>query len=125
MLSIGLLAVTEVWVTSSRRQQLDELDWIGSQFKNAIGQYYEATPGVIVKTYPPSLHDLLLDKRYITVRRYLREIYRNPLTGTTAWTPVVAPDGGVRGALALTGIDPPLLTGIDPAVISSMDLDAA
>ncbi len=28
-------------------------------------------------------------------------------------------------ALALTGIDPPLLTGIDPAVISSMDLDAA
>ena len=28
-------------------------------------------------------------------------------------------------ALALTGIDPPLLTGIDPAVISSMDVDAA
>ena len=50
--------------------------------------------------------------------------------GAAGWRGIVAmsrmpADGYTIGALALTGIDPPLLTGIDPAVISSMDVDAA
>lgn len=97
VMAIGLLAVSEIWATSARRQKLVELDWIGAQFIRAIGSYYEATPGVVVKTYPASLHDLLEDRRYVTVRRYLRDIYLNPFTGKADWDLITTPEGGIRG----------------------------
>ncbi len=97
IMGVGLLAVSEVWVTSARRQRLVELDWIGAQFVQAIGGYYEATPGVIIKTYPLNLQDLLEDRRYLTVRRYLRQIYANPFSGKADWTLVITADGGFSG----------------------------
>lgn len=96
VLGIGLLAVSEVWVTSARRQKMVELDWIGGQFMQAIGSYYQATPGV-AKAYPATLQDLIEDRRYVTVRRHLRTVYANPFTGKPDWALVVAADGRVRG----------------------------
>ena len=96
VLSVGLLAVSEVWVTSARRSKLAELDWIGAQFTQAIGSYYQATPGA-AKVYPSSLQDLLDDRRYVTTRRHLRVVYANPFTGQTDWQLVLAADGRVRG----------------------------
>jgi len=96
VLSVGLLAVSEVWVTSARRSKLAELDWIGAQFTQAIGSYYQATPGT-AKVYPSSLQDLLDDRRYVTTRRHLRIVYANPFTGQADWQPVLAADGKLRG----------------------------
>jgi len=96
VLGIGLLAVSEVWVASARRSKLAELDWIGAQFTQAIGSYYYATPGA-TKVYPASLQDLILDRRYVTVRRHLRVVYANPFTGRADWRPVLAADGSIRG----------------------------
>ena len=96
VLGIGLLAVSEVWVTSARRQKLVELEWIGGQFTRAIGSYYQSTPGV-AKVYPLTLLDLIEDRRYVTVRRHLRAVYANPFTGKPDWELVVVGDGRVRG----------------------------
>jgi type II secretory pathway pseudopilin PulG len=96
VLGIGLLAVSEVWVTSARRQKLVELQWIGAQFTQAIGSYYQSTPGA-AKVYPKTLQDLIEDRRYVTVRRHLRTVYANPFTGKPDWELMVSGDGRVRG----------------------------
>lgn len=96
ILGIGLAAVAEVWVTSARRHKLAELEWIGAQFTQAIGSYYESTPGA-AKSYPSTLQDLIEDRRYLTTRRHLRTIYANPFSGKQDWELLVAADGRLRG----------------------------
>lgn len=107
VLGIGLLAVSEVWVTSARRQKLVQLDWVGGEFTRAIGSYYQATPGA-AKVYPKNLQELVQDQRYVTVRRHLRTIYINPFTGKADWALVLAGDGRIRGVRAVVpgdGVD--------------------
>ena len=96
VLGVGLVAASEVWVTSARRQKTEELDWIGAQFTQAIGSYYESTPAA-AKAYPQSLQELLEDRRNPTPRRHLRRLYRNPFTGKADWEFVKSADGRMRG----------------------------
>jgi type II secretory pathway pseudopilin PulG len=96
LMGLGLAAVSEVWVTSARRQKLVEFEWIGAQFARAIGSYYQSSPGA-AKAYPASLQELIDDRRYVTTRRHLRTIYANPFTGKQDWDLVVAADGRLRG----------------------------
>lgn len=99
VLSVGLLAGSEVWVTTARRERMQELDWVGAQFVQAIGSYYESSPGS-VKTFPPSLAALVDDRRFLTTRRHLRQIYRNPFTNQADWAIVLHPTGGIVGVRA-------------------------
>ena len=96
VLGVGLVAASEVWVTSARRQKTEELEWIGAQFTQSIGSYHESTPGA-AKAYPQSLQDLLEDRRNPTLRRHLRRAYRNPFTGKIDWEFVKTADGRIRG----------------------------
>jgi type II secretory pathway pseudopilin PulG len=96
VLGIGLMAASEVWVTTARRQRQVQLEWIGQQFQRGIGSYYEATPGLI-KRFPERLDDLLEDRRYPTVRRHLRQIYANPFTGSVDWELIRGPGGTIVG----------------------------
>src|SRR5258706_11200116 len=92
-----LLAVTsEVSSQSRQREKEKELLYVGGQFREAIALYYQRTPGT-VKRYPEKLEDLLEDKRYLSRQRYLRRIYRDPMTGSYDWGVVLGPDGGVAG----------------------------
>lgn len=95
LVGIGLLAASEVWVTVAHRQRRAQLDWIGRQFEQAIGSYFESSPGG-ARTYPGSLDQLLLDPRYPTARRHLRQLYADPFSGSTDWTLLRLPDGGIR-----------------------------
>jgi type II secretory pathway pseudopilin PulG len=104
VLGVGLLAASEVWVTSAKRQKMVELEWIGAQFTSAIGNYYQATPG-LVKSYPTSLQELLEDRRYATVRRHLRSLYPNPFTGQQDWEFLRSADGRIRGVRAVVRTD--------------------
>ena len=96
VLGVGLVAAAEVWVTSARRQKTEEIEWIGAQFTQAIGSYYESTPGA-AKAYPQSLQELLEDRRSPTIHRHLRRLYRNPFTGKPDWEFVKSADGRIRG----------------------------
>jgi alkylation response protein AidB-like acyl-CoA dehydrogenase len=92
----ALGAFAEAWSHARQREKEAELIWVGNQFKQAIGLYYQRSPGS-VKRYPEKLEDLLEDKRHLTTQRYLRKIYVDPMTGAADWERISAPEGGIMG----------------------------
>jgi hypothetical protein len=91
------LAVTAEWHTSvANSRRLAQLDWAGSQLRDAIGRYYEASPGS-ERQYPEQLEHLLLDPRFLYARRHLRELYAPPATIAKAWLLIPAAEGGIKG----------------------------
>jgi type II secretory pathway pseudopilin PulG len=96
VLGAGAAAAAQVWITQAQREREVELLFVGEQIRRAIGAYVEATPGG-ARQYPRSLEDLLQDRRYPLVRRYLRRVYPDPMTGAADWVIVRAPDGGIAG----------------------------
>jgi type II secretory pathway pseudopilin PulG len=99
IMGVGLLAVSEVWVTTAARYKRVQFEWVGAQYRQAIGGYYEASRGG-AKEFPAKLEDLLVDPRYPTTRRHLRVFYVNPFTGKPDWEPVRSGDGRIRGVRA-------------------------
>lgn len=84
------------WSQANQREKETELLFVGNEYRKAIMLYYEHTPGA-VKKYPAKLEDLLLDTRYVTPQRYLRKLYRDPITNRADWGLVMAPEGGIMG----------------------------
>lgn len=101
----ALGAVGEVWRTVQLREAERDLRFIGNEFRHAIGRYYESTPGQ-PKKYPRQLDDLLEDDRYPSIRRYLRRVYRDPITNRPEWGLIAAPDGGIAGVHSLSTAEP-------------------
>jgi type II secretory pathway pseudopilin PulG len=96
-----LAAGSEVWSHSRQREMEKELLFVGGQFREAIGLYYQRTPGA-VKRYPEKLEELLDDRRYLSLQRHLRKIYADPMTGKKQWGTVGAPGGGIMGVYSLS-----------------------
>lgn len=99
---VALVAVRAVPLveTFEQREKEDELLFIGQQFREAIKSYYESTPGT-VKRYPARLEDLLLDRRFVGVKRHLRRIYVDPMTQKAEWGLVRDSDGSIIGIHSL------------------------
>ncbi len=81
---IALSSVGMVWHQTMQREKEKELLFIGEQYRLAISNYHESTPSG-VKQYPKKLEDLLLDKRYPVVKRYLRRLYEDPMHPKQPW----------------------------------------
>ncbi|WP_034303820.1 type II secretion system protein [Herbaspirillum sp. RV1423] len=105
ILSASLAGTGVIWSMQQQREKERELLFIGNAFRNAIGTYYQKTPGTI-KRYPNSLDDLLKDNRQLVTTRYLRKIYKDPFTGTEKWGLIRAPDGGIMGISSLSANEP-------------------
>jgi type II secretory pathway pseudopilin PulG len=98
-IGLTLAMASTLWTFAQQREKERELIFIGNQFRRAIGQYYERTPGT-VKTYPLRIEDLLQDSRYVTTQRYLRKIYIDPMTNQSEWGVINAPQGGIMGVFS-------------------------
>lgn len=96
MMSAALAGAGEVWHTAQQREKEQELLFAGGQFRRAIAQYYANTPGK-ARRYPLHLEELLKDPRHPGVRRYLRKIYLDPMTGKAEWGLVTGPGGEIYG----------------------------
>ena len=107
LIGIGLAATGEVWTTSARRARIDQADWAGLQYMQAIGSYCESAPRD-VNVYPESLEALLEDGRGPVTRRHLRALYRNPFAADGQWELVRAGDGRIHGVRLVLpeGMDP-------------------
>lgn len=101
LLGTSLALIGTSWKTEQHRENEEELLFIGGQFSRAIGLYYERSP-TGEKKYPSSLHDLIEDNRFPTTQRYLKKIYRDPMTLETEWGLLQAPEGGVMGVYSLS-----------------------
>ena len=98
---MGLAMTGEAWRTTVQREKERELLFVGDQFRKAITQYYDGTPGG-AKQFPNSLDDLLKDARYPTTRRHLRKVYRDPMTGKREWGLVRGPGESIMGVYSLS-----------------------
>jgi type II secretory pathway pseudopilin PulG len=101
MMGVALAAAGQVWHTAQQREKEQELLFAGSQFRRAIAQFYANTPGQ-ARRYPLHLEELLQDPRHPDTRRYLRKIYRDPMTGTAEWGLVSGPNGEIFGVYSLS-----------------------
>ena len=101
IMGIGLAVTAEAWRTTAQRDRERELLFVGDQIRKAIVQYYESSPGG-VKQFPRNLEDLLKDSRYPTTRRYLRKVYRDPMTGKREWGLVLGPGETIMGVYSLS-----------------------
>jgi len=108
LVGLGLGVTGELWRTTAQREREEELLFIGEEFRRAITSYYQASPGV--QRFPPSLNALLRDERFPNVRRHLRKIYIDPMTGKADWGLVRQPEGGIVAVYSLSAARP-LRTG--------------
>jgi hypothetical protein len=110
--AIALAGVGLVWQTEGRREKEIELMFAGDQFRQAIGSFYESSPG-LPKRYPDSLEKLLADDRFPVIKRHLRKIFIDPITGRPEWGLVRKPGLGIIGIHSLSS-DKPLKRGNFP-----------
>ena len=111
--SIALAAIGPVWHTEAQREREKELLFAGEQYAQAIGSYYESTPGG-VKQYPASLQYLLHDHRFTGIKRHLRMLYRDPMTGGNEWG-LIKEQGRITGVYSLSGQRPLKASGFPVA----------
>lgn len=97
LLSAGLAAAGSVWSVHAQREREADLLFVGDQFRLAITTFYNDVPLGQRHRFPTRLDELLLDKRWPTTHRHLRRVYVDPMTGSTDWGLVRAPDGGIMG----------------------------
>ncbi len=84
IVGVVLAGLGEVWHVAALREKEAQLLFVGNEFSQAIGRYYESTPSG-PKQYPQNLDDLLLDRRFPRPVRHLRKVYVDPFRGTPDW----------------------------------------
>lgn len=87
------------------REREADLLRIGQAYAQAIGAYYESSPGNL-KRWPRTLDDLTEDKRFVGTRRHIREIYPDPMTRSANWGIVMSEDGGIAGVHSVSTAQP-------------------
>jgi type II secretory pathway pseudopilin PulG len=105
IVALGTQGVMTYVSQQAQRERESDLLRIGQAYAEAIGTYYEATPGRI-KQWPRNLDDLLEDRRVVTIKRHIRELYPDPITRSSDWGLVKAADGGISGVYSRSAAVP-------------------
>jgi type II secretory pathway pseudopilin PulG len=100
ILAVIATATVSAGATLERRAAEEELLFVGRQYRNAFKSYYESA--ISTQRFPSKLEDLLKDPRFPGVRRHLRKLYLDPMTGKAQWGTVAAPGGGIMGVYSLS-----------------------
>ena len=114
-MGIGASAAMESWRTSMQREREAELIQVGREFREGIRRYFEAG-----RQYPESLEALLNDPRTQQLRRHLRRIYSDPVTGKADWNLIVVHERIVGIASASQAV-PLKSDGFDPTEAAFKD----
>lgn len=84
VLSLVSVRGLEHTLTAERRAKEAELLSVGMTYRKAIEHYYRNAQGTL-NTYPPTLDALLLDDRGTILRKHLRKLFRDPVSGSRQW----------------------------------------
>jgi type II secretory pathway pseudopilin PulG len=120
LISIAATAAMTLGATMARRDAERELLAIGAEFQQALRSY----AGVPVRAVgaasptigqgPRTLDDLLKDPRMPGIRRHLRQLYADPLTGKSEWGLVMDAQGRITGVHSLAEGKPIRQSGFEP-----------
>lgn len=105
---LGLVGAAGLKMGSLLQRQAAEQELldIGAQFSDALSSYAKATPAGQSRQ-PASLAALLRDPRYPQVRRHLRKLFVDPITGRAEWGLLHQPGGnGIIGVYSLSRAAP-------------------
>ncbi len=105
ILALATSATLTLGSIAQRREAEQRLLEVGDAYRQAISSYLNSSPAGD-RRYPASLADLLKDPRYPGVRRHLRQLYADPITGKNQWGLVLAPGGGIMGIHSLSDAQP-------------------
>ncbi|PHV11004.1 type II secretion system protein [Chitinimonas sp. BJB300] len=94
VLGVAASATVLLGSIAQRRQAEDTLLQTGAAYRTALGSYYQAMPPG-KRRYPQQLADLLLDARFPKLKRHLRQLYPDPITGQPDWQLIRHADGGI------------------------------
>jgi type II secretory pathway pseudopilin PulG len=116
---IGVAASSAISLgsTIARRDAEHQLLSIGAEYERALHSYAGApTVGGAPNTgqRPRSLEDLLKDPRTPGIRRHLRQVYPDPLSGKAEWGLITDAQGLIVGIHSLAEGKPLRRTGFDP-----------
>ncbi|UQV45172.1 type II secretion system GspH family protein [Janthinobacterium lividum] len=105
---LGLVGAAGLKMGSLLQRQAAEQELldIGAQFVDALQSYAGATPAGQPQ-HPPTLAALLRDPRFPQVRRHLRKLYVDPITGRAEWGLLYQPGSqGIIGVHSLSSSKP-------------------
>jgi hypothetical protein len=113
LLGVGLTVGAQIYATAAQRDKERELLAIGRQFRAALASYHDTQPGAGgQRAYPATLDDLLRDGRVPGMRRHLRKVFVDPMTGRPEWG-LVRADGRIVGVHSLSDARPIKQDGFD------------
>lgn len=118
LLGLGSALAATIFATDMKREREAELIRVGREFRAALLAYYAASPGA--KQFPRQLEDLLQDARYPSIRRYLRRVYADPMTGKAEWGTVRLGDQ-IVGVYSLSQAQPLKIANFEPDEASFSD----
>jgi type II secretory pathway pseudopilin PulG len=82
ILGITSGAATKYWHQVTVRDKEEELLFRGNQYRTAIERYYSYRPNPqYIPQYPTTIEDIIKDSRTVEGKRYLRQKYKDPITG--------------------------------------------
>jgi type II secretory pathway pseudopilin PulG len=105
VLAIGMAIVGPMWAEQVQRQREAELLRVGAAYAQAIEHYYRMQPSG-VRQLPHSIDDLLLDPRFPTPVRHLRDAYTDPMLPGQPMALVLGPAGELRGVASNSDVTP-------------------
>ncbi len=109
---IAMAGVGIVWQQDMQREREKELLFIGEQYRQAIGSYYENTPSGN-KQFPETLQDLLADNRGLKLKRHIRKLYADPFMRDKNWDLIMV-DTRISGVRSNSKLVPIKKTGFAP-----------
>ncbi len=117
---IGLVGATSLRLGTTMQRAAAEqalLD-IGMEYSNALASYAAATPEG-QPNYPKSFAELLKDPRFPQLRRHLRRVYVDPMTGKAEWGLVKANEnGGILAIYSLSKATPIKIGNFPPRFVA-------
>ena len=113
LMGLALAGTGELWSTASQRAKERELIWVGTQYARALRSYYQA-PAAGVPFYPMELEELLEDHRHPSLRRHLRRLYPDPITGSTDWGLIRGYEDRIVGVYSRSDREPMKTAGFPP-----------
>ena len=115
IIAVAATATIQLGAVTQRRTAEQELLYLGNEFRAALASYANASPAGQPRA-PKELEQLLRDPRVPGLRRHLRRVPVDPLTGKAEWGQLRSTDGYIVGIFSLSEAAPIKRGNFDPAM---------